>query len=265
LRFVAERNDCLTRLNELLLCVPSPNDTDLRCLDAGPKYLNHADTDWCLYLTSRLMQLRDRAVQGILNDDARRALFCDPSQRRAARILVDAFGHWEGSVQETLDNFYVYFRLRRLFHLSYTIKTHLCDDPQALENNVLRDQYRGLWRTVNHRIKLMEILQATMEDWIDRSSIEWQSLHDRFVDQQTGDKREPTVRELREVALEKWDKPLQFASGVSTRDYINVVRMSPADAQRGRSQRPLQNKVCGKALGAFGGFFKKPWRSNDIM
>jgi hypothetical protein len=58
---------------------------------------------------------------------------------------------------------------------------------------------------------------------------------------------------------------LQVGSNFESTDLIRVVRFSPLDAQRGLSEGPVQNKVRGVALGAFGGFFKKSWRANDIM
>jgi patatin-related protein len=58
---------------------------------------------------------------------------------------------------------------------------------------------------------------------------------------------------------------LQVGSDFESTDIIRVVRFSPLDAQRGLSAGPVKNKVRGIALGAFGGFFKKSWRANDIM
>jgi patatin-related protein len=59
--------------------------------------------------------------------------------------------------------------------------------------------------------------------------------------------------------------PLELASGVHERDVIHVVRLSPLDAQRGLSNRPLADKLCGETFGHFGAFLKKSWRSNDIL
>jgi patatin-related protein len=59
--------------------------------------------------------------------------------------------------------------------------------------------------------------------------------------------------------------PLEFAAGVHQRDVINVVRLSPLDAQTGFSERDLEDKICGETFGHFGAFLKKSWRSNDIL
>ena len=49
------------------------------------------------------------------------------------------------------------------------------------------------------------------------------------------------------------------------KDIIKTVRVSPFDARRGFSNKGLSDKVSGDALYHFGGFFKRSWRSNDIL
>jgi Protein of unknown function (DUF3376) len=58
---------------------------------------------------------------------------------------------------------------------------------------------------------------------------------------------------------------LQVGSNFESTELIRVVRFSPLDAQRALSRGEVKNKVRGSALAAFGGFFKKSWRANDIM
>lgn len=59
--------------------------------------------------------------------------------------------------------------------------------------------------------------------------------------------------------------PLEFAARVHQRDKINLVRLSPFDAQSGYSRRSLEDKISGETFGHFGAFLKKSWRSNDIL
>ena len=59
--------------------------------------------------------------------------------------------------------------------------------------------------------------------------------------------------------------PLLGLCGLGERDIIDTVRISPLDAQGGFCDRPEAQKVSGDALYHFGGFFKKSWRSNDIL
>jgi predicted acylesterase/phospholipase RssA len=59
--------------------------------------------------------------------------------------------------------------------------------------------------------------------------------------------------------------PLEWVSGLREKDVINVCRISPSDAQRGFSQREARTKTAGDTLAHFSAFFKRTWRSNDIM
>jgi hypothetical protein len=59
--------------------------------------------------------------------------------------------------------------------------------------------------------------------------------------------------------------PLQMVSGFEERDIIKTVRISPRDAQRGFSNLDFLHKVSGDTFFHFGGFFKRSWRSNDIL
>ena len=59
--------------------------------------------------------------------------------------------------------------------------------------------------------------------------------------------------------------PLEVVSGIRERDIIRTVRVSPIDAQEGASKRSLAQKVTGVNVGHFAAFFKRSWRSNDIL
>ena len=59
--------------------------------------------------------------------------------------------------------------------------------------------------------------------------------------------------------------PLQAAAGLFELDFIDTVRISPKDAQLGFSRRPAGEKLSGDQLANFGGFFKRSWRSNDVL
>ena len=60
--------------------------------------------------------------------------------------------------------------------------------------------------------------------------------------------------------------PYEYLSDINTKNTIDLVRISPTDAQLGfgKSQN-VYTKLRGYKLNAFGGFFKKAWRSNDIL
>lgn len=60
--------------------------------------------------------------------------------------------------------------------------------------------------------------------------------------------------------------PFEALSGVSSRNVVDVIRVSPEDTQHGYGKgRTLRDKLRGYELNAFGGFFKDPWRSNDLL
>ncbi|ACK72335.1 Patatin [Gloeothece citriformis PCC 7424] len=60
--------------------------------------------------------------------------------------------------------------------------------------------------------------------------------------------------------------PCEFLSEIQTKSTIALERISPNDAQFGLGKGKTQNdKLAGDQFRAFGGFFKKSWRSNDIL
>jgi hypothetical protein len=49
------------------------------------------------------------------------------------------------------------------------------------------------------------------------------------------------------------------------KDIVDIVRISPRDAQKGFSLAEPSDKVTGTMVYHFGAFFKRSWRSNDIL
>ncbi len=80
------------------------------------------------------------------------------------------------------------------------------------------------------------------------------------------DENDPVVLRYSQFnAIDAYLFPLEWVSGLREKDVINVYRISPGDAQRGFSARDARYKDCGGFPGAFPAFFKRTWRSNDIM
>lgn len=296
------------------------------------------------YYACRLIQLRDAAVAGILNDPAGRSYISDAQTRRSGKILVESFHYWAGDAAATLMDFDVYFRLRRAGHLSHVLMRRVKQsrDPKEVQ---------AAWDQVNHFFKLYEILEWCMKASVDSTDFEWRKLADLYRNLDLAPEAERKVilsgisagkwgevaarlqtvldtegiavpvepgaagrgrfyrdlrnrmgqtpqdpargNLLREVdrqfaeALRKlpddyiggslraefswfleFDRlvfPMLFGLDGHSVDPIRVVRFSPRDAQRGLSKGEPAAKVCGSTLGAFGGFFKKTWRANDIM
>ena len=60
--------------------------------------------------------------------------------------------------------------------------------------------------------------------------------------------------------------PYQYLSDLHETNLIEIIRISPNDAKLGLGKYFTQvEKLAGDQLRAFGGFFKKSWRSNDIL
>lgn len=64
--------------------------------------------------------------------------------------------------------------------------------------------------------------------------------------------------------------PLDYLGGIAEKQVIETYRISPEDAKLGLSHKiekgnRLNYKLSGDTFRAFGGFFKKSWRANDIF
>lgn len=120
---------------------------------------------------------------------------------------------------------------------------------------------RNIWR--NPRLKyshkkptafvtVLEQIELASESLIKVSQLpDWQDILMKF-------------RNFRE--LDRVIYPFEYLTNLSSREIIQTVRISPNDAQRGFGEnKKLEDKLSGETLYAFGGFFKKSWRSNDIL
>lgn len=60
--------------------------------------------------------------------------------------------------------------------------------------------------------------------------------------------------------------PFEYLTNIAEKQPIKTIRISPGDAQLGLGKgKGLDEKLAGNTLSAFGGFFKKSWRANDIL
>ena len=66
--------------------------------------------------------------------------------------------------------------------------------------------------------------------------------------------------------LDKVVYPFEYLMNLKEKELIETIRISPNDASMGLGEgKTLEDKLAGDTLFAFGGFFKKSWRSNDIL
>jgi patatin-related protein len=59
--------------------------------------------------------------------------------------------------------------------------------------------------------------------------------------------------------------PIEAVAGLRSYDVVSLARVSPRDAQLGLAQKDVRQKVTGTRYGHFAAFFKRSWRSNDIL
>ncbi|HEX8185349.1 MAG TPA: patatin-like protein, partial [Blastocatellia bacterium] len=142
-----------------------------------------------IYENSRLIAISERVVQGILKENGK-VTRVSQRDRKTATALVSAF---DGMVEEAadqrnalasaksvLDNFDVYFRLRRLYRIVYLIADQLYNKKNPVQGEK-QVRYKRLWRDFNRQIKLLEILRVRMEDLIDQAPIQWRkTIEDRL-------------------------------------------------------------------------------------
>jgi hypothetical protein len=83
---------------------------------------------------------------------------------------------------------------------------------------------------------------------------------------ETLDENDPVFRRYLEFnAIDAYVFPMEWVSRVHEKDEIQTCRISPLDAQKGFSARDAGAKTAGDSLAHFSAFFKRTWRSNDML
>ncbi len=148
--------------------------------------------------------------------------------------------------------------------------------PLSTEHiRALRGALRGMLQALPQALERIETTRAAEAlQWdrtqnvltrLDRRAVD---LIDRQADRLTNVEAGTVLRGLPALFadLDVRAFPAQFVASIYERDEIELVRISPADAQILLSRRtPWQDKVAGDSLGHFGGFLKSTWRANDIL
>ena len=179
---IAEHNDRVARRNEIYSLIGRDSQPLVAdCLDKTDASdftaLNGDSERRGVYLKCRLARLRDRAVEGILKRAGEKPqLTC--SEREAAQILVQSFAKLSDESLDTLADFDVYYRLRRLFHLTYFVGDNLLYPANKKDAvpEATAGHYRDLLQRLNHQIKLLEMIQFAMESVIDYAPIPYTDL-----------------------------------------------------------------------------------------
>jgi patatin-related protein len=244
LQEIAEHNDRVRRYKEIYECVQDFVPQTVAAVEIEPADFQALDTDLqrkTLYLRCRLNQIRDRTLDGILKERGQKLLLQD-GERRAAEILVQSFGQWEGGGTDTLTDFDIYYRLRRLYRLTYALDTLLYEKGRndLQRNRLLPNQvagYRDLWRRLNHQIKVLEIIQEAMETLIDLAPIPWKDLEDQRPGKDPAIDKWARTQNLMRALLSLDGSDLEDPNGLSI---DRASRSTEADANERKKNDRLQ-------------------------
>lgn len=188
LRAIAERNADIERFNTLWQGIEkgasdrasSPVVAGLRAReerDAGGPPVT-ADARGALdgiYMRARLMALTQRAILGVLRRNGLDQVTLEPSERRArAKLVRDFFDHEEAEPLDTLHDFDIYFRLRRLLHLLYLealtgVQARM--PPSDGAGDTADDPVRAMCRALASQVDLLQVVLAYMERTVDGAEL----------------------------------------------------------------------------------------------
>jgi len=182
LEAIEQHNERAGRIASVIEQVNSAEVSTDECFESAGVRAESKCND-AAYLASRFIQLRDRAVESIMNEpDGFRGYFEEPDVRRSGRILVESFGYWKGNPADTLDRYDVSFRMRRVKHLSDCLmrKAKTREVRQRAATVAL-----AAWSTVNHYFKLYEIADWAMIEWLNRWDYPWRDLSRNYPEVDT--------------------------------------------------------------------------------
>jgi patatin-related protein len=182
LKLLAERNEKVKRYNRLVdrldpktLQLSADTEACINRIRASERggIVEEKEQQPCLYAQTRLVELSERVVRGVLRKRGQDVqLTGEP--RKAAELLYRAFDTWSTSGEDTLFNFDVYFRLRRLFHVLYRIKP---PEPGAMES----DPALRAAAAIGQQIMLLEVIQAGMERMLGKGPFRWEGRKSKEV------------------------------------------------------------------------------------
>ncbi|MCO5762323.1 MAG: patatin-like phospholipase family protein, partial [Chromatiaceae bacterium] len=188
LKAIAERNADIERFNSLWDGIKQaiPDRTSSAVVaglrareehDAGrsPVPLAAGGVQDGIYVRTRLFALAQRAILGVLRRRGRDQVILEPSERRArAKLVRDFFDHEEAEPLDTLHDFDIYFRLRRILHLLYLeeltgVQARMPPSNGAGDPAV--DPVRAMCRALASQVDLLQVVLAYMERTVDGAEL----------------------------------------------------------------------------------------------
>jgi patatin-related protein len=248
LQAIAERNTKLARYadtTEQLKAETAGEDRLGQNFDEAAILGSKKDPRVRIYINARLAQLRDRALLGILKVNGEMQLLSGES-RHAAKVLVDSFEDWPGEGLDTLGEFDVLYRLRRLYHVVYSIKSRIYDENRPEPERIVH--YQDVWRRLNHQIKVLEMIRFVLESVIDNSKIQFKDLAVKKPNAALASGKWQLVRNLLAAALAP--SPRLGTAGV--RDWGTTV-----DPQRREEERTDRDDLMADLKSRIRALFEK--------
>jgi len=281
-----------------------------------------------IYRRARYASISERVLEGIFKDST---FENSPKMSEQRAALIQEFDTRTTGATDTLRDFDILFRLRRVFHLIYHVYELLYEHPSGKPSPSDQERYLNLLRRLNRHMELLNVLYSAMEQLVDEVDYGWDdkkqnnaaeiwnkaaaSLHqllqaDGLKEQLHDLKQINTIlhRRIEQAKISIFDVPafrsilpyvdaleaeflnemlepadpvlkrylhfnsidahlfpIEWVSELREKDVVQVCRVSPLDAQTGFSRRDAHEKTSGDSLAHFSAFFKRTWRSNDIM
>ncbi|HEV2719411.1 MAG TPA: patatin-like protein, partial [Thermoanaerobaculia bacterium] len=141
-------------------------------LPSQPRTLEQLAGDWqgSIYVRTRLVQISDRVVDGLLRVNGFDTLLHN-DDREIANVLVKTFHDDHEAAKaglrldpaNTLTSFDVYFHQRRLFYVADSLRKSMKEGHDG----------RDALKAVNRTIKLLEIVRYWMEQLVDVKEFDW--------------------------------------------------------------------------------------------
>jgi predicted acylesterase/phospholipase RssA len=281
-----------------------------------------------IYSRARYASISERVLEGIFKDST---FENSPQMSEQRAALIKEFDERTTGTTDTLRDFDVLFRLRRVFNLIYQLYGLLYEQPAGALQPVDRELYLGLLKRLNRHLELLNVIHSAMELLVDEADYGWsdkkqnspaeiwnkaaaslhQLLHAEGLKDHLYDLKELNAvlrRRIQQIKVSIFDVssfrsvlqdadaleaaildemlppgdpvrnrylhfneidahlfPIEWVSGLREKDVVQVCRVSPLDAQTGFSRREAREKTSGDSLAHFSAFFKRTWRTNDIM
>jgi patatin-related protein len=137
--------------------------------------------------------------------------------------------------------------------LQFKQKIKKLQSQRDIEQNIWQNQVFNYDNQENEAfVTILRKVELASEALIETSQLEdWEELQRDFT----------RFREFDKLLY-----PFEYLMDLTEKELIQTVRISPGDAKLGLGEgKTLEDKLAGDTLYAFGGFFKRSWRSNDIL